>query len=130
MVKYYPKNFIPVNGGGESLMHFILRCLFCKAVYEKNREYRTRVGELLVESEKMFFEKMKHRGDVYDPKTRVLYEIQKNSEEIRTKKGIFYRSKDIEFIKFINPEGFSSSEEFQELLESIWKEIQKCVIIE
>ena len=111
-------------------MHFILRCLFCKAVYEKNREYRTRVGELLVESEKMFFEKMKHRGDVYDPMTKVLYEIQKNPEKIRFKKGVFYRNKDIEFIKFINPEGFPDSEKFKKLLESIWEEIQKCVIIE
>ena len=130
MVKYYPKNFIPVNGGGEPLMHFVLRCLFCKAVYEKNREYRTREGELLVESEKRFFEKMKHSGDVYDPVTKILYEIQRNAEEIRGKKGIFYRSREIEFIKFISPDGLTEAEEFEELLERVWEEIQDCVIIE
>jgi hypothetical protein len=36
--------------------------LFSKAVYEKNREFRKRPGENLVESEKQFFEKLKHRG--------------------------------------------------------------------
>ena len=129
-MKYFPKNFIPVNGGGESLLHFVLRCLFCKAVYEKNREYTTRIGEVLVESEKRFFEKMKHRGDVYDPITKVLYEIQRNAEEIRTKKGVFSRSREIEFIKFINPDGLEEAVEFEELLERVWKEIQKCLIIE
>jgi len=89
MVKYYPKNYIPVNGGGESLFHFILRCLFCKAIYEKNREFREAPGQVLVESEKRFLEKMKHKGDVFDPFTKVLYEIQRDSKEIRSKKGIF-----------------------------------------
>ena len=127
MVKYYPKNFIPVHGGGESLFHFILRCLFCKAVYEKNRVHREKPGQLLVESEKRFFEKMKHRGDVYDPFTKVLYEIQKNSEEIRIKKGIFYRSKEVDFIKFINPAGFSDAEDFEKMLNDIWEEIQGAI---
>ena len=100
MVRYYPKNFIPVNGGGESLVHFVLRCLFCKAVYERNREYRKVRRELLVESEKRFFEKMKHR------------------------------SREIEFIKFIDPDGLTEAEEFEELLESVWREIQNCIIVE
>ena len=127
MVKYYPKNYIPVNGGGESLFHFILRCLFCKCIYEKNRELREIPGQVLVESEKRFFEKMKHRGDVFDPFTKVLYEIQRDSKEIRSKKGVFYRSREIEFIKFINPSGFSNAESFEVLLVQIWEEIQGVI---
>lgn len=126
-MKPIPKNFIPVNGRGESLFHFILRCLFSKAVYEKNREFRKRPGENLVESEKQFFEKMKHRGDIFDPITKVLYEIQRDAAEIQKKKGIFNRSKDIELIKFINPEGFPESDQFEGLLEEIFKEVKRCV---
>jgi len=80
-----------------------------------------------VESEKRFFEKMKHRGDVFDPFTKVLYEIQRDSKEIRSKKGIFYRSREIEFIKFINPSGFTDSESFEVLLAQIWEEIQGVI---
>ena len=125
-LKPFPKNYIPVNGGGESLFHFVLRCLFSKAVYEKNREFRKRRGENLVESEKQFFEKMKHRGDVYDPFTKVLYEIQRDAKGIE-KKGIFYKSKDVELIKFINPDGFPDSDQFEGILTEIFKEVQRCV---
>ena len=126
-MKAFPKNYIPVNGGGESLFHFVLRCLFSKAVYEKNREFRKRPWENLVESEKQFFEKLKHRGDVYDPFTKVLYEIQRDATEIKKKKDIFYKSKDIELIKFINPEGFPDSMVFEGILAEIWEEVRRCV---
>jgi hypothetical protein len=116
-----------VQGGGESLFHFVLRCLFSKAVYEKNREFRKRPGENLVESEKQFFEKLKHRGDVYDPFTRVLYEIQRDAKEIKKKKGVFYRSKDVDLVKFINPEVFPDSDQFEGILAEIFKEINRCV---
>lgn len=57
--------------------------------------------------------------------TGVLYEIQNDWKEIRKKKQIFYRSSEVEFIKFINPSGFS--EEFQRLLTEIWWEIQGVI---
>ncbi len=114
-MKYYPKDFIPIHGGGESLFHFVLRCLFCKALYEKNNELREKSSQVLVESEKEFFPNKKFRGDVFDPFTKVLYEIQRDLTEIRKKKRIFYKSSEIEFIKFINPAGFTDSEEFEGL---------------
>ena len=126
-MKAFPKNFIPVHGGGESLFHFVLRCLLSKAVYEKNREFRKRPGENLVESEKQFFEKLKHRGDVYDPFTKVLYEIQRDAKKIKKKQGIFYRSKDVELVKFINPDGFCESDQFEGILTEMWEEINRCV---
>ena len=59
-----------------------------------------------------FLENKKFRGVVFDPFTSVLYEIQGNWREIRKKKRIFYKSTEIELIKFINPEGFTGSEEW------------------
>jgi len=81
----------------------------------------------LVESEKEFFQNKKFRGSVYDPFTRVLYEIQKDSKEIRRKKKIFYKSSDITFIKFINPFGFSDARELEILLTQIWGELQGVI---
>ena len=109
-------NYIPLHGGRESLFHFVLRCLFSKAVYEKNIELREKSSQVLVEGEKEFFENKKFRGDVFDPFTKVLYEIQRDWREIRKKKRIFYKCEEIELIKFINPEGFTDSEEFEEFL--------------
>lgn len=113
--------------GGESLFHFVLRCLFCKAVYEKNIELKERSGQILVESEREFFQNKKYRGDVFDPFTNVLYEIQKDWKGIRRKKKIFYKISDITFIKFINPLGFSSAREFEGLLVQIWGEIERVI---
>lgn len=79
--------------------------LFCKHIYEKNIELREKSSQVLVESEKEFFENKKFRGDVFDPSTNVLYEIQRDWREIRKKKKIFYKSSEIELVKFINPEG-------------------------
>ena len=90
----------------------------------KNREVRKRPWENLVESEKQFFEKMKHRGDVFDPFTKVLYEIQRDAKGIEKKRGIFYKSKDIELVKFINPDGFPDSDQFEGILTEIFKEVQ------
>jgi len=129
MVKYYPRNYIPIYGGGESLLHFILRCLFCRALYIKNLELREKDNQVLFESEKEFFPNKKYRGDVFDPFTKVLYEIQRDSKEIRKKKRIFNRSSEIEFVKFINPLGFSKAEEFEGLLEDIWDEVQGVIEI-
>ena len=126
-MKYYPKNYIPIHGGGESLFHFVLRCLFCKAVYEKNIELREKSSQVLVESEKEFFENKKFRGDVFDPFTSVLYEIQRDWRVIRKKKRIFYKNSEIEFIKFINPAGFKDSEEFEGLLTQIWEELSGVI---
>ena len=112
---------------GESRYFTLFYYLFSKAVYEKNREFRKRPWENLVESEKQFFEKLKHRGDVYDPFAKVLYEIQRDAKGIEKKKGIFYKSKDVELIKFINPDGFPDSGQFEEILTKMWEEIYQCV---
>ncbi|MBU7028634.1 MAG: hypothetical protein HXS48_16990 [Theionarchaea archaeon] len=126
MVKYYPKNYIPIYGGGESLLHFILRCLFCRALYIKNLEPRENDNQVLFESEKEFFSNKRYRGDVFDPFTCVLYEIQRDSKEIRKKK-IFNRSSEIEFVKFINSLGFTKAQEFEGLLEDIWDEVEGVI---
>jgi len=128
-VKYFPKKYIPIYGGGESLLHFILRCLFCRALYVKNLELRENDNQVLFESEKEFFSHKKYRGDVFDPFTKVLYEIQRDSKEIRKKKRIFNRSSEIEFVKFINPLGFSKTEEFEGLLAQIWEELSGVIEI-
>ncbi len=127
MVKYYPKNYIPIYGGGESLLYFILRCLFCRALYVKNLELRENDNQVLFESEKEFFSDKKYRWDVFDPFTKVLYEIQRDSKEIRRKKRIFNRSSEIEFVKFINPLGFTKAQEFERLLMKTWDELQGVV---
>jgi hypothetical protein len=57
----------------------------------------------------------------------VLYEIQRDATEIRKKKGIFYRSKDIELVKFINPDVFPDSDQFEGILAEMWEEINRCV---
>ena len=36
-------------------------------------------------------------------------------------------SSEIEFVKFINPLGFSRAEEFEGLLEEIWGEIEEVI---
>ncbi|KYK35289.1 MAG: hypothetical protein AYK19_22480 [Theionarchaea archaeon DG-70-1] len=110
-----------------TLLHFIIRCLFCRAFYIKNLELRENDNQVLFESEKEFFSDKKYRGDVFDPFTCVLYEIQRDSKEIRKKKRIFNRSSEIEFVKFINPLGFSKAEEFEGLLTEIWDEIQGVI---
>ena len=87
----------------ESLISLCFTLFVFKSCLWKNREFRKRSWENLVESEKQFFEKLKHRGDVYDPFTKVLYEIQRDAKAIEKKKGIFYKSKDVELIKFNKP---------------------------
>ena len=57
----------------------------------------------------------------------MLYEIQRDATEIKKKKGIFYRSKDVELVKFINPEAFPDSDQFEGILAEIFKEINRCV---
>ncbi|MBU7027100.1 MAG: hypothetical protein HXS48_09160 [Theionarchaea archaeon] len=66
---------------------------------------------------------------MFDPFTKVLYEIQRDSKEIRKKKRIFNRSSEIEFVKFINPLGFSKTEEFEGLLAQIWEELSGVIEI-
>lgn len=46
VVKYYPKNYIPLHGGGESLFHFVLGCLFCKHIYEENVGIRDKSNQV------------------------------------------------------------------------------------
>ena len=93
----------------------------------KNLELRENDGQVLFESEKEFFSDRKYRGDVFDPFTCVLYEIQRDWREIRKKKRIFYKCSDIELVKFINPEGFKDSAEFEGLLAQIWEELSGVI---
>lgn len=126
LVTYFPQNYIPLYGGGEDILHFILRCMVARAVYLKNGKIKKWAGQKRVESEKLFFENEKVRGDVFDPFEKILYEIEKDTKHINEKRKTFFRSSEVERVYFIVPyEYFDLSEvsEFEYSLSQIWKKV-------
>lgn len=104
--------------------------MVARAVFLKNGKNKKWAGQQRVESEKLFFENKKIRGDVFDPFEKILYEIEKDTKNINRKRKTFFKSSEVDRVYFIVPYEFfefSQVRNFEYSLSKMWEEIYELV---
>lgn len=103
MPTYFPRNYIPLPRGGEEVIHFLTRCLVAYYVFKKNGGEKDWTGQRVVESEKHILRNRRFRADVYDPFTKLVFEVETraNSQKFKKKVKAYEYSGDVKGVKLI-----------------------------